>query len=95
MPIRTSPIIKADATQKSDEIRGDGEAERSRIFADAFGRDPDFFRFYRSMQAYTQAIKPEDTRMLLSPDSEFFRYFQDPSGRARSRLRQAGPAPPQ
>ena len=45
-------IIKADATQKSDQIRGDGEAERSKIFADAFGRDPDFFRFYRSMQAY-------------------------------------------
>ncbi len=73
-------IIKADATQKSDGIRGDGEAERSRIFADAFGRDPDFFRFYRSMQAYTTAIKPEDTRMLLSPDSDFFRYFRDPTG---------------
>jgi len=77
-------IIKGDATQKSDEIRGDGEAERSRIFADAFGRDPDFFRFYRSMQAYTQAIKPEDTRMILSPDSEFLRYFQDPNGRQRA-----------
>jgi membrane protease subunit HflC len=75
-------IIKADATQKSDQIRGDGEAQRNAIFADAFGRDPDFFRFYRSMQAYTTAIKPEDTRMLLSPDSEFFRYFQDPSGGA-------------
>ena len=73
-------IIKADATQKSDQIRGDGEAERSKIFADAFGRDPDFFRFYRSMQAYKAAIKPEDTRMLLSPDSQFFRYFQDPNG---------------
>jgi len=80
---RQVTIIKADATQKSDEIRGDGEAERSKIFADAFGRDPDFFRFYRSMQAYTQSIKPEDTRMLLSPDSEFFRYFQDPNGRIK------------
>jgi membrane protease subunit HflC len=77
---RQVTIIKANATQKSDEIRGDGEAERSKIFADAFGRDPDFFRFYRSMQAYTQSFKPEDTRMLLSPDSEFFRYFQDPNG---------------
>ncbi|MGO4685222.1 protease modulator HflC [Hyphomicrobium sp. 2TAF46] len=75
-------IIKATATQKSDEIRGDGEAERSRIFADAFGKDPEFFRFYRSMQAYTSAIKPDDTRMLLSPDSQFFRYFQDPNGKA-------------
>jgi modulator of FtsH protease HflC len=75
-------IIKANATQKSDEIRGDGEAERSRIFADAFGQDPDFFRFYRSMQAYSTALKPEDTRMLLSPDSDFFRYFEDPTGRS-------------
>jgi membrane protease subunit HflC len=75
-------IIKADATKRSDEIRGDGEAERSRIFAEAFGRDPEFFRFYRSMQAYSSVIKPEDTRMLLSPENEFFRYFQDPSGRS-------------
>ncbi len=75
-------IIKATATQKSDEIRGDGEAERSRIFADAFGRDQDFFRFYRSMQAYSTALKPADTRMLLSPKSEFFRYFEDPNGKS-------------
>jgi modulator of FtsH protease HflC len=75
-------IIKATATQKSDEIRGDGEAKRSRIFADAFGKDPSFFRFYRSMQAYTTALKPGDTRLLLSPRSDFFRYFEDPNGRA-------------
>lgn len=74
-------IIKATATQKSDEIRGDGEAKRSRIFAEAFGQDPDFFRFYRSMQAYTTALKPGETRMLLSPNSEFFRYFEDPNGK--------------
>ena len=87
-------IIKADATQKSDGIRGDGEAERSKIFADAFGRDPDFFRFYRSMQAYTTAIKPEDTRMLLSPDSDFFRYFKDPAGGAKP-ASSPGPVPQQ
>ncbi len=78
---RQVTVIKAQATQKSDQLRGDGEANRNRIFADAFGRDPEFFNFYRSMQAYTEAIKPGDTRMLLSPDSEFFRYFQDPSGK--------------
>lgn len=78
-------IIKAEATKKSDEIRGDGEAKRSRIFADAFGQDPDFFRFYRSMQAYKTAIKPSDTRMLLSPESDFFRYFEDPNGRRTSK----------
>lgn len=79
---RRVTVIKADATNMSDQLRGDGEAQRNRIFADAFGRDPDFFAFYRSMQAYVEAIKPGDTRMLLSPESEFFRYFQDPNGRA-------------
>ena len=77
---RQVTVIKADATQKSDQIRGDGEAARTGIFAEAFNRDPEFFAFYRSMQAYTEAIKPSETRMLLSPDSEFFRYFQDPMG---------------
>lgn len=77
---REVTIIKAEATRKSDTIRGEGEGERNRIFAEAFGRDPDFFRFYRSMQAYESSLKPGDTRMLLSPDSEFFRYFQDPDG---------------
>lgn len=73
-------VIKADATRDADKIRGDGEAQRNRIFADAFGKDQDFFRFYRSMQAYTQALKPSETRMLLSPDSEFFKFFVDPLG---------------
>ncbi len=77
---REVTIIKGEATRKSDTLRGEGEGERNRIFAEAFGRDPDFFRFYRSMQAYENAIKPGDTRMVLSPDSEFFRYFQDPDG---------------
>lgn len=79
---RDVTIIKAEATKKSDQTRGEGEAMRNRIFAEAFGGDhQDFFRFYRSMQAYQEAIKPGDTRMLLSPDSEFFRYFKDPSGK--------------
>ena len=87
-------IIKATATQKSDEIRGEGEAQRSRIFADAFGQDPDFFRFYRSMQAYTTAIKPEDTRLLLSPSSDFFRYFEDPHGHSKSAPAEPGSVAP-
>ena len=87
-------IIKAEATKKSDEIRGDGEAQRSRIFADAFGKDPDFFRFYRSMQAYTTAIKPDDTRLLLSPSSDFFRYFEDPKGGSKSAPAGSGSAAP-
>jgi modulator of FtsH protease HflC len=78
---RDVTVIVAEATSKSEQVRGEGDAERNRIFADAFGRDPDFFAFYRSMQAYEAAMKHGDTRMLLRPDSEFFRYFVDPSGK--------------
>ena len=77
---RDVTIIKAEAVKKSELLRGDGDAERNRVFNDAFGRDPEFFKFYRSMQAYEQAIKPSETRMLLSPESEFFRYFNNPNG---------------
>jgi membrane protease subunit HflC len=77
---REVTIIKADATRDGERMRGEGDAERNRIFADAFNRDADFFAFYRSMQAYEQGMKSSDTRMLLSPDSEFFKYFNNPSG---------------
>src|SRR5215475_5732826 len=79
---REVTVIKAEAMREGERMRGDGDAERNRIFAEAFGRDPDFFAFYRSMQAYEQGIRPGDTRMLLSPDSEFFKYFSDPGGHA-------------
>jgi modulator of FtsH protease HflC len=80
---RDVTILVAEATSKSEQIRGEGDGERNRIFADAFGRDPDFFAFYRSMQAYEAGLKAGDTRMVLRPDSEFFRYFGSPSGKAR------------
>jgi len=80
---REVTIIKGEATKRSEQLRGEGDAERNRIFADAYGRDPDFFGFYRSMQAYEQSMKPGDTRLVISPDSEFFRYFSDPSGKQR------------
>jgi membrane protease subunit HflC len=73
--------IVAAAREDSDKIRGAGEAERNRIFAEAFGRDPEFFAFYRSMRAYENALKGENTTVVLSPDSEFFRYFGDVEGR--------------
>jgi modulator of FtsH protease HflC len=79
---RQVTVIKADATGESERIRGTGDAEKNRIFADAFGQDPDFFAFYRSMQAYTAALKGDDTRFLLSPNSQFFQYFNDDSGKA-------------
>jgi modulator of FtsH protease HflC len=77
---REATIIKAEAMREGEQTRGEGDAERNSIFAEAYGRDPDFFGFYRSMQAYEQGMKSSDTRMLLSPDSEFFKYFTNPSG---------------
>lgn len=77
---RDVTVIVAEATRRADELRGAGEAEKNRILAEAFGRDQDFFGFYRSMQAYEAGLKSGDTRMVLSPDSEFFRYFKRPSG---------------
>ncbi len=66
---REVTIIRAEATKASDIARGEGEGERNRIFAEAYGRDPDFARFYRAMQACEQAFKPGETRFLLSPDN--------------------------
>ncbi len=68
-------ILLANAKRESEIIRGQGDAKAVNIFADAFGRDEEFFSFYRSMQAYSQALGAGDTSMVLSPDSEFFRYF--------------------
>jgi membrane protease subunit HflC len=80
---RDVTVLLADAQSKGEQTRGEGDAERNRIFAEAYGRDPDFFSFYRSMQAYEAGLRSNDTRMLLKPDSEFFRYFVDPSGKSR------------
>ena len=80
---RDVTVIVAEAQSKGDTMRGEGEAERNRIFAEAFGKDPDFFAFYRSMQAYESGLRHNDTRMVLKPDSDFFRYFADPAGKPR------------
>jgi membrane protease subunit HflC len=91
---REATIIVAEAQRKSDEVRGQGEGERNRIFAEGFGKDPEFFAFYRSMQAYEASLKAGDTRMLLSPDSPFFRFFNDSTGRkADAAPAAAGAAP--
>jgi membrane protease subunit HflC len=89
---REVTVMIAEATAKAEQIRGEGDSDRNRIFAEAFNRDPDFFAFYRSMQAYEASIQKGDTRMLLRPDSEFFRFFVDPSGRQREP--QGAPAGP-
>jgi membrane protease subunit HflC len=84
---REATVIIAEANSSSDKIRGEGDAERNRLFAEAYGKDPDFFAFYRSMAAYEGSLKQTDTRYLLRPDSEFFRFFDNPNGKA------AAPAP--
>jgi membrane protease subunit HflC len=78
---REVTVLVADATSKSEQIRGEGDATRNQIFADAFSPDPDFFAFYRSMQAYEAGLKHTDTRFLLKPDTSFFRFFNTPSGK--------------
>jgi membrane protease subunit HflC len=80
---REVTVLVAEATSQSEQIRGEGDATRNQIFADAFNKDPDFFAFYRSMQAYEASLKSGDTRLLLKPDTNFFRYFNDPSGKPR------------
>jgi membrane protease subunit HflC len=90
---RDVTILVAEATSQSEQIRGEGDAERNRIFAEAFSRDTDFFAFYRSMQAYEAGLRHGDTRLLLKPDSEFFRFFVDPSGKPREETRSTAAAP--
>lgn len=91
---RDVAVLLAEANSQSEQIRGEGDAERNRIFADAFGRDADFFSFYRTMQAYEQGLKQGETRLLLAPDSDFFRYFNDASGRAPGATTAERPAGP-
>ena len=77
-------VLLGNAQRQADQTRGEGDAERNRIFAEAYGKDPDFFAFYRSMQAYESSFKGSDTRMVLSPKSDFFRFFASPGGTAPS-----------
>ena len=78
---REKRVLLAEAQKTAQILRGEGDGERNRIFADAFGQDPEFFAFYRTMQAYSEALTREDTTMVLSPDSDFFRFFNDIQGR--------------
>lgn len=79
----------AQARKQSEIVRGEGDAERNRVFAQAFQQDPEFFSFYRSMQAYTKSLSDTGTTMVLKPDSDFFKYF---GSRGQS---SAAPQPPQ
>ena len=68
-------VILADAQKKSEIMKGEGDGQKNKIFADAFGQAPEFFGFYRAMQAYQNALIGGETTMILSPDSEFFKFF--------------------
>jgi membrane protease subunit HflC len=77
---RDVTVLLADAERDGQIVRGEGDAARSKIYADAFGQDPEFFAFYRSMQAYEKSLKGDNTTMVMAPDSEFFRYFGSEAG---------------
>ena len=68
-------VILADAQKQSEIMKGEGDGQRNKIFANAFGKDPRFFSFYRSMQSYEKSLIGKDTSLILSPDSDFFKYF--------------------
>lgn len=89
---RDVTVIVAEANQKGDELRGAGEAEKNRILAESYGRDADFFQFYRWMQTYEATLK--DTRMVLSPTSGLLGYLNGPSGQAPKPAAPAAPSRP-
>ena len=78
---RERTVILANAERDGEILRGQGDAGKNKILGEAFSRDPEFFSFYRSMKAYSLAINDEDTTMVLSPDSEFFNFFNDITGK--------------
>ncbi|MBF0248858.1 MAG: protease modulator HflC [Alphaproteobacteria bacterium] len=77
---RLKTVIIAEAQRTSEILRGEGEGERNRILGEAFGQDPEFFAFYRTMIAYRAALAGGDTNLVLSPDNDFFRFFGDQTG---------------
>jgi len=90
---RDVTVLLAEANSQSENVRGQGDAERNRIFADAYGKDADFFSFYRTMQAYERSMQHGDTHLVLKPDTDFFRFFGDPSGKVMPDGAAAGPPP--
>jgi len=87
---RDAIVIVAEANRESEEVRGDGDAQRAAIFAEAYSLDPEFFSFYRSLLAYDAALSKDGTRFLLTPDSQFFRYFGNGSGTVQTARPPAG-----
>ena len=90
---REATVIIADANSTAEQVRGVGDGERNRLFAEAYGQDPDFFAFYRSMTAYETALLSNDTRFLLRPESDFFKFFSNSSGKPPAAPAAAAAAP--
>jgi modulator of FtsH protease HflC len=90
---REATVIVAEANSTSEQVRGAGDGERNRLFAEAYGQDPDFFAFYRSMTAYENGLKSNDTRFLLRPDSDFFKFFSNSSGKPPVAATATAPTP--
>lgn len=80
---RQRAILLAEAYRDSEIVRGEGDAKATEIYAKAFGKDPEFYKFYRSLQAYAKNFSSESDIILLQPDSEYFRYFKDSTGKGK------------
>ena len=78
---KTRTVMLAEARRESEILRGEGDAKSIKIYADAFGQDEEFFAFYRSMQAYRESLHDDGTSLVISPDSDFFRYFGQKFGK--------------
>src|SRR4051794_23527298 len=90
---REAAVIVAEANSTAEQVRGEGDGERNKLFAEAYGKDPDFFAFYRSMTAYENGLKSNDTRFLLRPESDFFKFFSNSSGKPPAAPSAAAAAP--
>jgi membrane protease subunit HflC len=90
---RERTIIIAEGQRKAQILRGEGDGESARIYAEAYTRDPEFYAFYRSLQAYRDALTGHDTTLLLAPDSEFFRYFDGRPGNGSGTAESGGGKP--
>ena len=87
---RQREVVLAEAYRDAQRVKGEGDAKASAIYAQAFSQNPEFFSFYRSMEAYRQSFRGKNDLLLLEPSSEFFRYLRDPQGRSTARGTTAG-----
>ena len=91
---RDAVVLIGEAQQKADTMRGEGDSIRNKVYADAYGKDRDFFAFYRSMAAYDTAFADRDTRLVVAPVGDFFRFFKSPMGAPSAPAASPAPAAP-